>query len=88
MLYKLGDSLYFLRYFIATKNLVYSTTEYNINSDSIPSDYRPPGDRTFYVGTNIAENARIIVKSTGKVTISATSNNKTIYTAGTLTYWW
>ena len=87
MLYKLGD-LYFLRYFLSTKSLTYSTTDYNINSDSIDSDYRPAGDRTFYVGTNIAENARIIVKSTGKVTISATANNKTIYTAGTAIYWW
>lgn len=86
-LYKLGD-LYFLRYFISTKNLVYSTTDYNINSDTIPSDYRPPGDRTFYISTNINVNGRIVIKSNGRVTISASANNQTIYTAGTLTYWW
>ena len=88
MLYKLGDSLYFLRYFLTTKSLTYSTTDYNINSDSIDSDYRPPGDRTFYISTSKETNARIVVKTTGKVTISASSNNQIIATAGTLIYWW
>ena len=88
MLYKLGDSLYFLRYFLTTKTLTYSTTDYNINSDSINNDYRPAGDRTFYVATNKEANAKMTVKSTGKITISASSNNQVISTAGTVVYWW
>lgn len=88
MLYKLGDNLYFLRYFLTTKSLTYATTDYNINSDSIDSDYRPPGDRTFYISTSKEINAKIVIKTTGKVTISASSNNQIVTTAGTLTYWW
>ena len=86
-LYKLGD-LYFLRYLISTKTLTYASTDYNINSDSIPSDYRPANDKTFYIAKSKGVNGRIIVKSNGKVTIGASSDSQIIYVAGTLIWGW
>lgn len=86
-LYQLG-SLYLLRYFISTNSLTYATTEYNMNSDTIPSSYRPASDRTFHVATSSSHNAKIIITSDGKVKISTDTNSTAISLSGTVIYWW
>lgn len=86
-LYKMGD-MYFLRYFITTNTLTYSTTDYNINDDTISSDYRPASDRTFHVATSSNHNAKIIITSGGRVKISTDTNSIAISLSGTLMYWW
>lgn len=86
-LYKFGD-LYLLRYFITTNTLTYASTEYNMNEDSISSDYRPVGDRTFHVATSSNHNAKIVITSTGKIKISTDTNSTAISLSGTVLYWW
>ena len=86
-LYKMGD-MYFLRYFITTNSLTYSTTDYNMNDDYIGSDYRPIGDRTFHVSTSSSHNAKIIITNGGKIKISTDTNSTAISLSGTLMYWW
>lgn len=86
-LYKLGN-IYLLRYFITTNSLTYSTTDYNVNDDTIGSSYRPSSDRTFHVSTSSSHNAKITITSGGRVKISTDTNSTAISLAGSVIYWW
>lgn len=86
-LYKLGD-MYLLRYFVTTNTLTYSTTDYNMNDDTIGSNYRPSGDRTFHVSTSSSHNAKITITTNGKIKISTDANSTAVSLAGSVMYWW
>ena len=86
-LYKLGP-IYLLRYFMTTKTLTYASTSYNMNNDTIPSDYRPNGDRTFNIATSSAHTAKLTITSGGKIQISADTNSLAISFSGTVVWWW
>ncbi len=87
ILYKLGP-IYLLRYFMTTKTLTYASTSYNMNSDTIPSDYRPASDRTFNIATSSAHTAKLTITSGGKIQISADTNSLAISFSGTVVWWW
>ena len=86
-LYKLG-TIYFLRYFITTNTLTSASTDYLINNDSIPSEYRPSSNITFHISTSSNHNAKLTINTSGQVRISADADSVAISFAGSQTYWW
>lgn len=84
-IYQYGE-LYMLQYFITTNTLTYSDRNYNMNDDTIPSEYRPSSNLTFHISTSSSHNAKITITSGGKIQISTDTDSTSISFAGTVSW--